>query len=655
MSLLSLSASTRARISRGTTLMEVLVVIVIFLVGILAIVQIFPRGFQLLMATRNNSMSSALARGEVERLKSAPDQLPDMILPAYLLGNVYVADPDYSPNTTDSVGNVLLPNGILQRDGNTLGPWQLFTGPNGMKRIVGEGRRVPAPRAVGTGGAYYGGLLLLQFGPIDFRPTNAQQAPSVSVYGNDLVPYFRDIQPLESFVDGQYFVRDANTSAITLRLPTGPTTRFYRVAFSAYVQNGPNYVKRDYIDVQRVKVDAGVPDAQGRYPLYDQPVQGLIADTLGTVDLNTLAVQRAYTQLAKADTFSGVDPYEFKLLDTNIGVLLFNSLANSTYIDKPSGREPLLARVNYDVYDWRILKDDFRLGRSSGVQQYKLSIGSLKVAGNVGIDGLKETNIPLLESAPSNPVYSDTSAADEARANNLVIIDKETGGVVMERLPSDASPPNPAADPLIVVSKGSGVITFRDADSNITNGTQGKLLLADGTVMDVALENRALRAMYRVRNEFSVQVLKAAARYTLSSDGPPTVGQYAFGSAPTRIYFPRMDAGRKVNLGEINYYAGSDPRQIFGQDLIIRFQQGDNLPSVDIQEVDSGATAFNFTSGAAIRGVKGASVAVRVLWNPDFFFLTSIGTENMSRLNKWGQGYRRSTNETFLERGEVIR
>ena len=42
---------------RGTTLLEVLVVIVIFLLGILAIVQIFPYGFKILMSSRNSSVS----------------------------------------------------------------------------------------------------------------------------------------------------------------------------------------------------------------------------------------------------------------------------------------------------------------------------------------------------------------------------------------------------------------------------------------------------------------------------------------------------------------------------------------------------------------------------------------------------------------------
>jgi hypothetical protein len=642
--------------------MEVLVVIVILLVGILAVVQIFPKGFQILMVSRNNSVSSALARTESERLKSAPEQLPMSILPVVLQDGVYITDPTFDPNGTNSMGDRLLPNGVLQRDGVALGNWQLFSGPNAVKRVVGESRRVPAPRSVGSSSVFYGGLLVLQFGPIDYNPGNSDYPSNLSVYGNDLVPQFRSPDPNERYYDGQYYVSAADSNAVTLGLPSGPEQRQYRVAFSAYINQGGTILKRDYIDVDRVNVPAAAPDAfTGKYPLYAVSLQSLIPDSLVSVDPNTLAVQRAYKQIASNFGFSN-DPYEFKLLDTNIGVLLFNPLANSTYINKPGGREPLLARVNYDVYDWRILKDDFRLGLNSGAQQHKLSVGSLKVAGNTGIDGLKETNIPILESAPTQSGYSNTSSADEARANNLVIVDMTTGGVVMERLPGDAAPPQPVTNPLVTVNKSTGVITFIDSNGNPADGTQGRILLPDGTVLTATLENRALRAMYRVRNEFSVQVLKASSRYTSSPTAPPGASQFYVGGTDgvgnvTRIYFPRMDAGRKVNLSEVNYFAGGQARQISGQDMIIRYQPNDvlGLPSVDIAEIDGAASGFNYASGAAVRGVKGASVAVRVLWNPDSFFLSQDPIENMARLEKWGQGYRRSTNETFLERAEVVR
>jgi type II secretory pathway pseudopilin PulG len=659
---------------RGTTLIEILVVIVIFLVGILAVVQIFPRGFQILMTTRNNSVSGALAREAVEQLKASPDQLPEMILPAYYSGGSYIVDPNYNPGSTDSTGNSLLPNGNLLRDGNTLGPWPLYSGPNVVKRIVGEGRRVPAPRAVGATGGFYGGLLLLQFGPIDYRPTQG----NISVYANDLVPLYREVDPKDRFSEGEYYVVSPDDNQITLRLPSGPTNRQYRVAFSAYVLQGADYVKRDFIDVQRVDVPADYVDPGSGLPVFSVTLQSLIpAVTLGSVDPNTLAVQRAYYQVAKNATFSGVDAFEYKLLDTNIGVLLFNPLANSTYLYKPSGREPLMARVNYDVYDWRVLKDDFRLGRSTGAQQFKLSVGNLKVAGMVGLDGRNETNISILESAPADPAYSNTSAADEAKANNFVLIDKDTGGVVMERLPSDPLPPTPSGNALVVVNKSSGVVTFRDTDGNPANGTNGKVLLPDGTVMDVVLENRALRALYRVRNEFSVQVQKPASHFEGSNSLAMGVAQYYVGGLRSdqtvlgRIYFAPANTGMNVSFGEVNVFMRK--RNTSNQPVLRQFSgvsgrvqsalPGQIGPYVDLAAMveDANWEVVGYPANtdvdprAAIRDVAGASIRVRVLWNPDTFTMSSDPQVNLTRLNTWGQGYRRNTNETFLERTEIAR
>ena len=47
--------------------------IVIFLIGILAVVQVFPRGFRLLLVSRNNSAATAIGRDEVERIKANPE------------------------------------------------------------------------------------------------------------------------------------------------------------------------------------------------------------------------------------------------------------------------------------------------------------------------------------------------------------------------------------------------------------------------------------------------------------------------------------------------------------------------------------------------------------------------------------------------------
>ena len=56
--------------------------------------------------------------------------------------------------------------------------------------------------------------------------------------------------------------------------------------------------------------------------------------------------------------------------------------------------------------------------------------------------------------------------------------------------------------------------------------------------------------------------------------------------------------------------------------------------------------------GYAVRRVKGASVAVRVLWNPAVFQLGTDAAENLERFEVWSRNWRRTTTETFLQRGE---
>jgi len=639
----------------------VLVVIVIFLVGILAIVQIFPYGFKILMSSRNSSVSSALARDLVERLKANADNNPEMIVPVTRAGGAWVVDPAFNTNGYGVMGDRLLPTGLLRNGASTVGPWQYFSGPNAVRRVIGEGGRVPAPRMVGASNAYYGGLMVLQFGPIDYVPATGTDPANLSVYGNDLTAHQRDVDNGERWSDGEYFIANATNSGVTVRIPSGASARRYHVSFSAYVQKGTNYVKRDYVGLLPLDVPASTPDpSTGMYPLYSQPLAGLISDVLGTVDLNTLRVSRAFAELAPSASFSN-DPYEFKLIDNAVGVLLFNPVASSVYVSGPNGRQPLAAKVDYDVYDWRILKEDFRLAPSGGTQQHKLAVGSMKVWAEVGTDGLRNTRIEKLEEVPPSG-YTDDSEADEARADNFVVLDVDTGGIVMERQPSAQKPPEPATSPLITVNKSNGVVTFHDADDDASNGTTGKILLPDKSIQTVPLENRALRAMYRTKGEFAVQVLKAASRYTVSATSQVGIGQYYVGGSngngvATRLYFPIMDAGRKVTIGEVNYTTASSTQQILGQDFVIRFRQGDplGLPSVDISESDVAATGFSFATGAAVKDVRGASVAVRVSWNPDQFFLTSDTIENMRRLEKWAQSWRHSTNETFLDRSEVAR
>jgi hypothetical protein len=661
-------------------------VIVVFLVGILAVIQIFPKGFQLLLLNRSKTVAQALARDEVESLKARPDELPEQIVSAYYLNGNLVIDSSKDPNDLSpwSAGDPastasLNSNGFITDGfGNGLGNWNYLAGANAFRRVIGEGHRVPAPRMVGTSTGYYGGLMVLQFGPINYVPANGTTPSNVSVYGNDLeqiagFPVAATIQ----YTDYQYFVGpSATTGATSVMLPTGSSgdaDRFFRISFSAYVSNGSGgIIKRDYTEINPVDVPGTVINTTtGQYPLTN-PIAlyglgGLVTDPIVSIDLDTLRIQRLFLPIAKGSTFSADDPYQYQLLNENLGVLLFNPIGNGVYVSRIGhDREPLTARVNYDVFDWRILHDDFRVdvgilpGEPSNVDpqllvaQHKLPVGSLKVLNNAGPDGLPNTPIPNIETSPSVSGTTNTSLANGPGTDNFVLVDLDTGGVYCE------INTNITSQQLITVNKSTGVVTISDLDGDSTNGITGELLLPDGTTTNVQMDNRAVRALYMVNQEYSVQVLKAAAQYTVSpSPINLSPGQFYIGGTvsgvglPYRIYFPQGDNGRKVTVGEVTYLRSTDnySHDLLGQDFLVTTGADPtlSLPFIDLTKVDSAATQVNFQNGIGARGVKGASVAVRVLWNPTSFHLTGSSSSNITALTNWQQSYRKSINETFLQ------
>jgi len=657
---------SRARRTSGTTLIEVLVVIVIFLVGILAVVQVFPRGAQLLVLARNGSVARALASDEVERLKSRTDQLPEAIVATNPDGT---GNADRDPSDIGPLGDEILRNGSLRRGGATVSSdWQLASGANGVRRVLGEGRRVPAPRQVGTlaNDGVFGGLMLLNFGPIEYLAEEGSDdrdiTSNVIVYANDLVP--RTDEPGEPLSRTEYFVVNPQNAAITIRLPQALVASRYRVAFSGYFTNGAGgFEKRDVIATTELGAGTG---------LEDRPLASLNAATAGlaSVEVGSLRVQRVYRQIASALPWGVDDAYEVKVIDPNFGVLLFHPEAFGITLERTDGtREPLQARVDYTVRDWRIIRDQFRLPAPAGGTgtmppiNHRLALGGIKVGGQTGPDGrtLSTDGIQFVE---WNRFGGDDGFGNfqDGRANHVVVIDEDTGGVIAERRPAD---PATAPNPLIRIDKTLGVLTFTDANDDASDGMTGIVRLPDGTQRELALDNRTLRCLYMGRNEYAVQVLKPSAEYSIAY-GNPGIGQYylggstALGGQATRIYFPRADAGRIVRVDELNYRrADGLPRQVIGHDFVIR-RSGDILPYIDIREVDANATRLDAnidgrSSGFAVRGVRGASVAVRVLWNPDQFSLVDSGTANIQRLDQWQRSYRKTTNETFLERGETIR
>jgi len=648
----------RKRQTAGTTLIEVLVVIVIFLVGILAVVQIFPKGLNILVLARTNSVANALSRDQVEYLKAHIDQLPEDIVSTDLSGNVNSLR---SPRELGPfIGDSLSADGLLHAGSTVVGDWALYSAANNTRRVLGERHAITAPRLVGTGSPYYGCLEIAAFGPLD--PSGA-----LKVYGNDLSMHVGVPGDLEQRGDDQFYVANPNDGSIQVGLPTGPTVlpngnanstpRTYYISFSGYIQSSPGvFVRRDFRNVKIDSVPPTNPDVNGVHPLYTVNLASAITATIGSVDLATLRVSRGYTLLTNnASDWENDEAFVYKILDPKLGVFMFSPYAFGQFVSSASGHEPLIAKFDYNVYDWRILREEFRLPYHLP-PQHQLAVGSLKVGGVEGADGRPTPVIDLLED-PNNSV---TKKFNNDKSDNFVLMDLDTGGVYCERDP--ATDADYTGTPWIYINKTTGVVTMVDLDNN-KDGTQADLMLPDGTIKLVTIDSRAVRALYRTRNEMSVQVFKATSTYDISplpnglGKGHYYLGGTGGGGSATRIYFPVADLGQSVTFGVINYRtSANEARQLLDQQFVIRSATGEIAPFIDIATIDPLAASLDQSvRGYAVSNVKGSSISVRTLWNPDIFHLTNDSAKNMQLLDTWGRSWRQSTNETFLEQGELTR
>ncbi len=623
-----------SRKSRGTSLIEVLVVIVVFLVGILAVMQVFPKGFQYLLMSRNASVATMLGKAESERLKVHSSEIPDMIEAVRYDGTSMSLDVERYLGDLGPTGDAVSPAGLLSLNGNGVGNWQLYSGANSFRRIVGETHRIPAPRPVGS---EQGGLMLLTFGPIDYRPAIGAD---LQIFGNPLIKRNVDWTENTAREDSEYFMVNS-PAGLTIRLSMGSTNRLYKVRFTAYVQAGAQWVRKEFSNLASIPVPSGT----GLFDVAVANIPGVSPDVIGSIEPSSVEVRRQFIQVDNNDPFSNyaVDPYRYKLLDPQLGVVFFNPVAFSTRI----GNEPLVAKVNYDVLDWRILREEFRV--ENGAPGVQLSVRSIKVGNMAGPDGLQNGGIPGIEG----------KTGDSALADNFVLVDMLTGGVFYETV---------GGKQVLHVDKSNGIVTVV-GDSN----KQALLRLPGGRGdLSVDIAGRPVRALYRANSEYSVQLMPAAANYTVSFLSPLATpllpGQCYIGGGldgtgpgvPTRVYFPRSDSGRKVVFGTLVVRVNNQITSLDAQDFVVSAPRANDpiqLPSIDISNVLSlgssdriaNATDSGFP-GFAAKSIKGASITVRVLWNPEKFMLGQTSTDNIRAVDKWGQSWRRSSIETFLQR-----
>lgn len=680
---------TNRRKMAGTSLIEVLVVIVVFLVGILAVVQIFPPGLAVLRTNRAQTLATSLARAEVQRVLGQSAQLPERIVAGSFdaTGTVFIlsqTDPsNFNPPVTmpanlgevDSTGQVLV-------SGNPIGHWTKQTGSNKINRIIGEGRPIPQPTIVN---GIFGSRMQLMFAPLFYihDAANDRSAGQVlSVYGNDLR---RVLGSSDEFIpdstaalydtDDFTFVPEekativANTPAgfdrkdqiwVGLLQDTGtglPIFHAYRVSMSFVYNDGVSDRIVEAIFTAQPNIASPYFRQFNNYAVISIPdllsVSSFLPAGYRGVEVGSIRVQRVFQEVPAATPFNQYDPYQYRPWNYANGMLLLNPAGATVKVGDADGNaSPLVARVDYSVYDWRIMRDEFSIPSpvlaASFNPNIKLLVNSVRAGSGTGPDSRPYGGVGL-----AGDVFMQTPDVNGGVASqDFVLLDLETGGIIAGN--------SNAANSAYFVDKSNGNVQFKDTDASDGFAVTGRIHVPNGnfqgwtTSAPMELAGRRVRALYMANGDYATQVLKASASYNIVFPSAPNqlvAGQcYEGGSngwgQTNRLYFPLIDSRQKVTIGEL-WVAGAGAPVIRDRDLKISGIEQIGGVTVAYAELPGGATFDASRNNYAVRRVNGASIKVRAFFNPDTWSLGGDPATNFDRLRKWTERYYTTTTETF--------
>ncbi len=585
-----------ARRQQGASLVEVLVAIGILTIAILAFIRLYPSGFLSIKRTGQIDSATRLAQRELERLKLRQDNLPYVIAPVRfenVNGRILIqVDPTVSPEDMGVQPN--LPNGIDP---------DYAKGLNRTRRVLGERVALGQPGfIIGTNQRTDGIFYTTAFAPIAVPPDDVDDATFnqyLFVYGNPMPRIeleagdFRDIRVYEYGIDYE-------AGAVLLR-PLRSRPISYKIDYSYIINNGGNLEARQVSTIIRLQPTGNQPPfpvwvpltipVAGEVPENFQPVNQVLGFS-GIVPDSDLCA-RLFERVGIDDGWDPDYPYQYKVLNPLLGTVAFNPAASNFFEEFWRGRRALVANLDYIVHDWSIIREDITLSGSGA----RLTFTDIKQFGDLQDDQTTYQGIGLLGERGNSPVTAD-----------MVLIDLTTGATIYIRQgqqiraeamgiedPNEYTLPNGA----LSVDYGSGFLR----------------------VNDLNLQNRKFRVLYKVNENWSLGVQKAAHRYFVSPvlEGMPVDACWYNPFEPsTRIYFNRSEAGKTVLLREFWYRVGNANRQ--GTNGVFRISETPDATGyvyIDLRELYPNAERFApEVTGVAVRGIQGLSLRVRMTYEP---------------------------------------
>ncbi|OYT72043.1 MAG: hypothetical protein CFK48_03480 [Armatimonadetes bacterium CP1_7O] len=577
------------RKQRGASLVEVLVVIGILAIGILAFIRLYPSGFLALKRSGQSEAAARLAQQEMERLKSRAENLPRLIAPIsydFSTGDpVLFIDPNIDPNDLGTQPN--LPAEF---------PKEYASGVNRFRRISGErvNLGLPGPtlgsRNQLTEGIVYTTLFAPIAQPIDSDDLPEDYLAVTSAPMRRLVldsDYQRpNIRIYEYGIDysaGKVLLRPLRYSPIRYLVEyavvyVAPSGRIETAFLSETITLNPT----DPATPTPVWVNLPVPSgALGIAPFSD-------------------TVARMFEPLPLNAPWSEESPYQYKVLNPLTGTILISPKASGFYERYWRGVRPLEAYVSYFVHDWSIMREEFTVPNSGRI---RLAFSDLKQVGDLLDDQTTYQGLGLGRAANNQPLQAD-----------LILVDLLTGRAAYFQQGRQLY--NELAPNLQAQSLPNLNATIDYATGNIQ-------------VDNPAMRGRKVRVFYKVHENWTISVQKAADRYVLVPDPRGlTVDTcwYDYEAAyngdtsdrARRLYFSRSEAGKTVLLREY-WYVDTNGRTRRGTNGVFKISDipEGNWAYIDLRDVHPNAVRWDPSiTGQAIRGIQGLSVKVRVTHSP---------------------------------------
>ncbi len=507
--------------------MEILVVMVVLLVGIMTVVQMFPTGFRVVRAAESQTIATRLAQQELERWKSMSANLPTGILPVDdETGNIAIGQLPGPPWT-----GLAVVNGAYVR-GSALN----------TRQVIGETTTIPVGTYFTSGsGTLFGAKYTLAFSPIDVTLGSGGLVEGIAVKSGDLrrkigehgeaPPYLR---PGEYAVD--YTLVDGKFR-VAFPPDPGAGNRLYYISYSFWASTG-----------------GGVPVL---FSVLDQPVT-VSGDKRDWEPVPVTGIQTGY-QVTEVDSDSDTcargfeqwtgpfldNPYQFKLADSIMGVIAFNPTGHGKYEYTAQGVRPIQARIDYRIYDPRIIREDRtcpqpKQDATGTVLPIPVKM-SLSFILNIG----DPTDDPDLADPDATVDYAGLIPPGGSQELPLpvLVMDLATG------LRVDFNPieSTKAGDP--GVDFKNGIVRLPATAGLVTYGHQQ----GNPPVATVPLAGRHLRFYYRADGDWSIQCSKAYASYTRRWDTADVdYRSYMVAAGDTtsglsnRLLFAKCELGKSV-------------------------------------------------------------------------------------------------------------